>query len=219
MNYRGVNPGLGFRPQLSPESELIRVDAANLKENLKAIELFLEKYEKYKNETFSYYKTKPVSYDYENHTANTPCSKEKKFGYASTSPCVIVKLNRIFGWTPVLEKELSDATIKELDLDESAQSEKCIYVKCAGDGGVDRDNIKEIEYYSLSKSNKVGCIPRRYFPYRNQDKYLSPLVFVHFKDIAQNTLINVECKAYAKNIDNTDKQNLRGMVKFQLFVS
>ncbi len=52
----------------------------------------------------------------------------------------------------------------------------------------------------------------------NQKNYLSPLVFVHFKEVSTNTLITVLCKAYAGNIDNTDNQNQRGMIKFQLYV-
>ena len=127
---------------------------------------------------------------------------------------MIVKLNRIFGWTPKWDAE----NTYNLNIDKKESKEAAVYINCRGDGGVDRDNIKEIVYYSAINSTKVGGIPFKYFPYRNQESYLSPLVFVHFKEIATNTLINIECKAYAKNIDNSDKINLRGMVKFQLFV-
>jgi hypothetical protein len=78
--------------------------------------------------------------------------------------------------------------------------------------------MKEIEYFSPYPKNDIGGIPFKYFPYRNQPGYLSPLVFVHFKNITQNLLINVICKGYAKNIDNKDRRNQRGMVKFQLYV-
>ena len=83
---------------------------------------------------------------------------------------------------------------------------------------MDIDNIKEIEYYSSLSSRKVGGIDFKYYPYTNQPDYISPLVFVHFKTISANTLINVECKAYAGNIDNVDRLNQRGMTKFSLFV-
>lgn len=83
---------------------------------------------------------------------------------------------------------------------------------------MDIDNIKEIEYYSSLSSTKVGGIDFKYYPYTNQPNYISPLVFVHFKSISPNTLINVECKAYAGNIDNVDRLNQRGMTKFSLFV-
>jgi len=84
--------------------------------------------------------------------------------------------------------------------------------------GSDRDQIKKLEYYSGLSSNKLGGINFKYYPYMNQENYLSPLVFVHFKEISTNTLISIVCRAYAGNIDNADKLNQRGMVKFQLYV-
>ena len=33
-------------------------------------------------------------------TLGTKCSKEMKFGYEAGNPCIIVKLNKIFKWTP-----------------------------------------------------------------------------------------------------------------------
>ena len=94
-----------------------------------------------------------------------------------------------------------------------------MYVKCKGEQGVDRDNLHEIDYYSAYPNREIGGIPFRYFPYRNQPDYLSPLVFVHFKNITLNVLINVECKAYANNIDNKDRLNRRGMTRIQLYAS
>ena len=98
-------------------------------------------------------------------------------------------------------------------------TDKFVYIKCDGEHGVDRDNIKAIDYYSPYPNKEIGGIPFKYFPFRNQPDYLSPLVFVHFKNVTKNILINVECKAYAHNIDNKDRLNRRGMTKFQLFIS
>jgi len=215
MNYKIVNPGLGFRPQLNPESEMIRVNLEKLPENLKSLEIFLEKYEKDKL-TDVQIEARRVQYNYENLINDTPCSRNNKFGLDSLSPCVIVKLNKIFGWKP---KPINKTAVsEELGLDAELLTDNAVFISCRGEGGVDRDNIKEIEYYSLISKKQIGGIPFRYFPYKNQDNYLSPLVFVHFKNISSNTLINVECKAYAQNIDNKDRANQRGMVRFQLFV-
>jgi sodium/potassium-transporting ATPase subunit beta len=216
MSYRGVNPGLGFRPQLDPESELIKVDAQKFEENKKSIQIFLSKYEKLKDQTFSIEakgkSNRKLSFNYKEIIKDTPCSEKNDFGYKS-NPCVIVKLNKIYGWTPKTEKKPEN-----LNLTDSVLAKDAIYVTCSGDGGVDRDNIKEIEYYSLLDSREVGGIPVEYFPYQNQKNYLSPLVFVHFKQVEKNTLINIVCKAHAENIDNSDRINQRGMVRFQLFV-
>lgn len=51
-----------------------------------------------------------------------------------------------------------------------------------------------------------------------QKSYRAPFIFAQF-DIPANTLVNIECKAFAKNIDNADRLNRRGMTKFSILVS
>ena len=198
------------------ETDLIQVNTVKNKENFQSLDLFLTKYEKNKNANFTAAHGKKYTYNYEEIIKNTPCSREKHFGYLgnSTSPCVVVKLNKIYGWLPIYSmKSKVPGNFSKADT-----HDKFVYVKCDGDYGVDRDNIKEIEYFSSYPKNDIGGIPFKFFPYRNQPGYLSPLVFIHFKNVAHNVLINFVCKAYAKNIDNTDKFNQRGMTKFQLFI-
>lgn len=219
MNYKVVNPGLGFRPQLDPESELIFVDTANPIDNVKSMKYFLADYHQKKEATFKNGHDEEVSFNIDELIQDSPCSDLNNFGFGSNSPCVAVKLNRIIGWLPEVG-ELKDLpagvneTVKELE----SSDEKFIHVNCEGQEGADRDQIQEVEYYSGLSSNKVAGINFKYFPYMNQANYLSPLVFVHFKEVTTNVLINVLCKAYAGNIDNEDKLNKRGMVKFQLYV-
>lgn len=213
MDYKIVNPGLGFRPHVDPESDLVKISKTSFKSNLQSFELFLERYEKNKDKYFVGAQGADVNFNYEDIIRNTSCSKERNYGLNSQDPCVAVKLNRIFGWLPVPEANLS---ISVEPVEES--NDRYIYVRCAGENSADRDNIQELEYFSTYPNTDVGGINFKYFPYRNQEGYLSPLVFVHFKSISYNTLINVECKAFAKNIDNIDRYNKRGMVKFQLFV-
>jgi sodium/potassium-transporting ATPase subunit beta len=94
-----------------------------------------------------------------------------------------------------------------------------VLVDCNGENNVDQDFIYEIEYYSEMKTTKVGGFHRNFFPYLNQDGYRSPLVFVYFKKIETNVLINVECQAYARNIVNNDALDYRrGSVHFELIV-
>lgn len=80
-------------------------------------------------------------------------------------------------------------------------------VECNGENEVDRDFIYEIEYFSQMNTTKIGGFHRNFFPFVNQDGYRSPLVFVHFKKIETNVLINVECRAYAQNIDHNSQTN------------
>lgn len=213
MNFRSINPGLGFRPHIDPESELIFLNSSSWKSTFQYLDVFLQKYEENKNKSFIGAHGRSVTYDLQSIIANTPCAKSKNYGMSAGTPCVVVKLNRIYGWLPIYGKQ------EKLPINITNSSEKFVFISCQGEHSTDRDNIKELEYYSSYPNNDIGGISFKYFPYRNQPNYLSPLVFVHFKNVSKNTLINVECKAYAKNIENTDRLNRRGMVKFSIFIA
>lgn len=58
---------------------------------------------------------------------------------------------------------------------------------------------------------------QKYFPYTNQKGYRSPFVVVKL-DVEPRTLVQVTCKVWAKNIDNTDGQEKRGSVHFEIMV-
>jgi hypothetical protein len=59
----------------------------------------------------------------------------------------------------------------------------------------------------------------KYYPFMGSKAYRAPFVFATF-DVAPNTLVNIECRAFdAGNIDNTDRLNRRGMTKFSVFVA
>lgn len=213
MNSRNrVNPGMGFRPQPDPESELIHYNPNDPKKITYSLDIFLSNYEKNKEANFTGAHGTKVSFNYEEIIKNTPCSKENNYGYNTPHPCVVVKLNRIFGWLP----KYGNAPYNLSKLD--GEKKYYVYVSCNGETSTDRDNIGAIDYYSTYPNSEVGGIEFKYFPYRNQPGYLSPLVFVHFKELKPNTLYNIDCKAYAKNIDNSDRVNKRGMTKFQIFV-
>lgn len=194
---------------------MIKVDATENKQNYQSLDLFLTKYERSKTKNFTAAHGKKYVYNYETHINGTPCSRDKHYGYLpnSVQPCVLLKLNRIYGWLPIHSAKMPG------NLTKANSTDKFVYVKCEGEYGTDRDNIKQIEYYSAYPTHDIGGIPFKYFPYRNQPGYLSPLVWVYFKNVSMNVLVNVECKAYAKNIDNKDRLNRRGMTKFSLFIS
>lgn len=76
----------------------------------------------------------------------------------------------------------------------------------------DKENIGTVEYFPPD-----GGIEFKYFPFTNQPGYLSPFVFVHFQKPAYGVLINVECKAWAKNIKH-DRMDREGSVHFELLI-
>lgn len=100
MNFREINPGLGFRPQVDIESELINVSEKEAKNNIQSLNLFLTKYDRNKAKNFTGAHGRKQTFNYEEIIKNTPCSRENEYGYHTKSPCVIVKLNRIYGWLP-----------------------------------------------------------------------------------------------------------------------
>lgn len=79
---------------------------------------FLEEYEENKAVEFSGAHDDKVTFNYEEILKDSPCTKENAYGLKTTAPCVAVKLNRIYGWTPE-EVDLSvvpsglNETIKE----------------------------------------------------------------------------------------------------------
>ena len=162
---------------------------------------------------------------------STPCAVKNNFNYFDNSsqsygPCVAIKLNRIFDWTPEAYdiNKLPEPVNTTLNLTSPSEIQNYtnlvnnVFIKCEGFGGVDRDALRNavIMYFSPPSSalntTKIGYIPFFYYPYRNQKGYTQPLVFVYFKQLPTNQLINILCKAYALNIDS------RGMDLFNLFV-
>lgn len=75
----------------------------------------------------------------------------------------------------------------------------------------DVDNIGPVQYFP------EGGLAYKYFPYLNQDGYLAPVVMVKFKAPKVQTLLMIECRAYARNI-KYDKLELDGAVHFEMMV-
>lgn len=103
-------------------------------------------------------------------------------------------------------------------------------MSCDGETPADIENIGTVNYYP-----RQG-FPGYYFPFKRQEGYLSPLVAVHFKRperkcrtfqllhfnifyvfLTGGVLINVECKAWARNIKH-NTANKFGSVHFELMI-
>jgi sodium/potassium-transporting ATPase subunit beta len=143
------------------------------------------------------------------------CKKETNFGYTAGQPCVLIKLNRIFGWTPEpyasedelpadVKAALANATPKK------TWNRNLIYVTCAGQDNVDKEHMGPIKIYPEG----FGF---QYYPFRNSPGYLSPLVMVQFLNPSPGVLLNIECKAWAKNIQHSRLERL-GQVHFEIKV-
>jgi len=227
----GVNPGLGFRPR-PPEknigSTLIWFKHGDKESSwghwANDLDKFLENYDKGGDDKGQHVDsctnnespapTKFCFFDIKK--LGNICSKSNEFGYRKGEPCVLIKLNRIFGWKPD-SYNTSDFT-SNLNIPDAVRqsyaqhSSQKIYITCEGENPADKENIGTVEYFPPD-----GGIEFKYFPFTNQPGYLSPFVFVHFQKPAYGVLINVECKAWAKNIKH-DRMDREGSVHFELLI-
>lgn len=219
MNIRKINPGLGFRPQVDVEDHLILFAPTVLENDKNGFKPFVNNLNNFLDKKYpagqqdaidcvsgSDYQAqlregKSCKFDYESIFAGTPCNRSNNYGFGSHSPCILLKLNKNIDWVP--------------QIDNNGDS---VVVRCEGETAVDRDNIKKATYYSEGHLGDVeGKLNKKYFPFFAQKGYRAPFVFAQF-DVTPNVLVNIECRAYAANIENDDRLNKRGMTKFSLFV-
>ncbi|XP_012259711.2 sodium/potassium-transporting ATPase subunit beta-2 [Athalia rosae] len=231
----GTNPGLGFRPmppEDNVESTLIwykGTDRSNYRHWAESLEKFLEVYRKPgltpgrgSNIHNCDYDQPPApgqvcDVDVKNWL---PCNKENNFNYHKSAPCVFLKLNKIYGWRPSFYNDtdsLPEAMPRELKQHimelkaKDAKQLNTIWVSCEGENPADMENI-----------GPVNILPRRgfpgyFYPFENSEGYLSPLVAIHFERPRTGILINVECKAWARNIKH-DRASGMGAVHFELMI-
>lgn len=150
-----------------------------------------------------------------------PCTFEERFGYHVQEPCIFIKLNKIYNWRPEFYNDTSDLPAKmpqslkdainktKEDLGDLALNN--VWVSCEGESPADVENIGPVEYYP-----RPG-FPGYFFPYENSEGYLSPLVAVKFRHPKNGILINIECRAWAKNIAY-DRRDKIGVVHFELMI-
>lgn len=230
----GSNPGLGFRPMppdTNVESTLIwfrASDEQNIQHWTNQLDEFLEEYKK-RGTIPSGGNVEQCNYDRPPQPGKVcdvnirelyPCTTENKYNYKRGAPCIFLKLNKIYGWKPIMYNDttkLPDKMPQELKnyIEETRKinpsSVNTVWVTCEGENPADVENIGPINYFP-----KRG-FPGYFFPYLNHEGYLSPIVAVNFERPATGVLINIECKAWAHNIYH-DRLERRGSVHFELMV-
>lgn len=225
----GANPGLGFRPmpeEANVESTLIwyrASDNGNVEAWTKHIDAFLEPYmQEEDNRVDCSFDSPPPEGKVCKVPMNEwgPCTKANRYNFKKKSPCIFLKLNKIFNWIPNLYNtteslpENMPGDLKEhigAELGRGDKNANIVWVSCSGENPSDNEHIGPINY-----------IPRRgfpgyFFPFTNVEGYLPPIVAVHFESPKIGVLVNIECKAWARNIHH-DRADRRGSVHFELMV-
>lgn len=207
------NPGMGYRPQPDVERTLIE-------------------FKQGQPETYQHYIDNLQSFleDYEDQTGTDPCADgdterdpavpcsfpvsqlsgdctyDRKFGYDEGRPCVLLKMNKIYNWLP---EDFDNGTVPvEAG---SNYSPGNVAITCEGEEAPDVDNMGPMKFYPSAGINF------KYYPYLNQEGFLTPFVMVQFTEPRPGTLVQVWCKAWAKNIYH-DKNDRAGSVHFEIFV-
>jgi len=144
---------------------------------------------------------------------------EGNFGFDKGEPCVIVKLNRIFGLQHDYYEEetkmepFPDDFPKELaEHIKLQENKKQVWVDCHGENAGDKDMMGPIKYFPPTRG-----FPSTYFPYLNQVGYQSPLIAIKFMKPTIGMLIHVECRAWAKNIKYHRMERV-GKAHFELMI-
>jgi len=231
----GTNPGMGYRPmaQEIEKGSLIwynHRNETNVATWVQSINKFLDPYNNSQhlpgggiNQQICDYDRPPAAGKVCAVEVNSPswgpCTDKQNYNYHKASPCVFLKLNRIYGWEPEFyndTKELPEEMPDELKdyINKTTKKERnTVWVSCQGEAPNDRESIGQIQIYP-----RPG-FPGYYYPYQNIKGYLSPIVAVHFKRPKPNILINVECRAWAKNVHyKRSLQNREGSVHFELLI-
>lgn len=218
---RGLNPALGFRPQIDVEDNLISYNPSiaegeknGYKKYVKNLQNFLDaKYNKdipddskvmectngqsYESDLRG---GKSCKFDHKELFKSSGCTEDKQYGYDTPNPCVLIKLNKMIDFVPT-----------------DANGTKVVQIKCQADTAADKDNLKKVTYFSESgESTEAGTIDFKYFPFYAQKEYRAPFIWARF-EVTPNVATNIECKAIADNIQY-ERMTRRGLTKIVIHV-
>jgi len=139
------------------------------------------------------------------------------FGFDRGHPCILLKLNKIYGLVPdfyndtaALPESLPEGVRTRMA---SAPVKNQVWVDCKGENAADREGLGSVEYLP-----KEAGFSEIFFPYTNQAGYQSPIVAVKFSPTAQpGQLLHIECRAWAKNI-GYNRRDRMGIAHMELVV-
>jgi sodium/potassium-transporting ATPase subunit beta len=219
------NPGMGYKPRDDENLETTLIYVTN---HTKGVN---EAYIKSINATIAKYITaaadgvdcsqinstrlkadKPCLVSYEELTKE--CNVENYFGFLDGKPCILLKLNRIYGWIPQVWDASEVANVKAIpESIKSRYTSDRIWIDCHGENPADNDNLglDTVQYFPMQG------FPLAFYPYQKQNDYRSPLVFVKFNNVSHHLGLMIECKALAKNIV-VDRSEKEGSVHFEMLI-
>jgi len=209
----GRSPGLGLRPAQSPEfidSSMImfnKDDSNSWQGWAERCQNFLDK---------NYNKNKPTETPFD-VTSLGDCGSGN-FGYDQGKPCIFLKLNKIYNLEHeyytnenVDEAENMPEALKSFIKGKSGEDAKQVWVDCQPKNPADKEALPQenIKYYP------DRGFPQKYFPFKGQENYHSPLVAVQFEPKVRGQLVHIECRAWAGNIGYNRRDKI-GIASFEI---
>lgn len=234
------NPGMSYEPFIiNTSATLINFNHTNTTTYDVYFQRLATIYSKGENDsTSSKYPLKSCSlYDgatpdipcrFDMRTLGDNCTEMNKFGYNIGRPCVLLRINKVFLWEPNnVTFDYADKCSSPVDKTKDECKNQIdflairpevrsdiqpgfISVSCEGENDGDRDNIKSVTFYPS------GGFPAYFYPYFNQDGYMSPLVMAQF-DVVPGRVSLILCQIWTRDVIH-DKNDLQGSVHFELFV-
>lgn len=218
-----MNPGMGFRPQPDMDSTLIEFVKGQPSTYARYVANLQNMYDSYKEmelkpdivnvrkacEPESSPDREPFKVCKFNWTRwLQDCIPSKDFGYSDGKPCVILKMNRIYGWLPdPLNIEVPHPM-----------------VQCFGENPADTESMGVIHYFPNMTTNYTGTpatwgfYSQAYFPFLKQVGYRAPLVAIRFTNLRPNTLVMVRCVLRNLHNSRVNEVDRDGMTRFELFM-
>lgn len=237
----GMNPGVGFRPrsadtQIDSNMFLLKAGATNKDPSGRKGEgelnadyaVRLQEYMKtYENKTMG---KNLNGNDYKEFDTDLlgDCA-EFPYGYVaegakSVAPCIFLKLNTIWGWTPqrttfcTEEKEPCPESLKKhLDSEDAKEAgTENVWLDCYGRYPADKEALADdgLTYFPPSRA-----IPISAFPYEGKSSgvYHSPLVALKVNPSVIGQMIHIECKAHHMDAVHNTKDKT-GLVQFEVMI-
>nr|CCG97998.1 Na/K-ATPase subunit beta 1 [Blattella germanica] len=211
----GSSPGLASRPIPEAGREAVLSFSSNHQTwtgwDTMLLDEFLHEYQKEQEEHH------PC--DYAQHTI--PCTVNVSNwgnctptnGTKLNSFCMFFKLNKLYGWTAQYYKDensLPSAMPQQLkDAFKNADERRKVWLSCEGQRDDDKGILGPVHYYPDQG------FPGYYYPFKRQKGFRSPVIAVEFENPKLDTEINVECRAWAPNI-NQDRKEQLGVLNFKL---
>jgi len=161
-------------------------------------------------------------------------------GWRAPSPCIFLKLNKIWGWEPsgtLDEDGRYDSSVswwidgkfdgnhdyypedyfpevvleKYLALPDTNKHD--IIVNCEGRNAADKEALTDIKYFPKSQA-----LPAKFFPFKPGGHTPLVAVKIELSPAHIGQLVHVECRAYYYGVQHSSKDRI-GLVQFELLIT